>query len=318
MAVPTYILLTGAGFTRNWGGWLAKEVEGDLLGRLASNDPLRAELQKEENFESVLGRLQEQARRGDNVSTLLGSDLQRAVVESFRAMNLALAERTSIEFSQDRQRSVTTFLARFDAIFTLNQDLLLELHYDPRLETVRRWVGRCWPGVSGLPAVGDSPMEQVHAKRRAGDHVSSPVLAQPIYKLHGSVDWADETGDLFVVGGGKEIYIQSKPLLVEYFDIFKSCLAAQPCRLMIVGYGFGDEHVNRLLVDAAAKNPSFGVFHVHPEGRDAVHRGLRERTAIYQPPDLAQLRCIGESRRSLSSTFSDDDLEHAKLMRFFE
>ena len=33
----THLLLTGAGSTRNWGGWLAGEIEGDLLNRLRGN-----------------------------------------------------------------------------------------------------------------------------------------------------------------------------------------------------------------------------------------------------------------------------------------
>jgi hypothetical protein len=36
---------------------------------------------------------------------------------------------------------------------------------------------------------------------------------QQSYKLHGSIDWSDGTGALFVDGGGKEQYIDSKPLL---------------------------------------------------------------------------------------------------------
>ncbi len=31
---PVHLLLLGAGFTRNWGGWLARELEGDILQRL--------------------------------------------------------------------------------------------------------------------------------------------------------------------------------------------------------------------------------------------------------------------------------------------
>lgn len=316
--MPPYILLTGAGFTRNWGGWLAKELEGDLLGRLSTNDPLRSELQSAANFESALWALQDRVSRGDQLGLLNLVELERVIVESFFSMNLSLAGRPSIEFSNDRQWSITTFLARFDAIFTLNQDLLLELHYDPQLETIRRWAGRCWPGVSGLPAGGHSAHERVSGRRLAASGATSPGSAQPIYKLHGSVDWADDSGRLFIVGGGKELQIERKPLLSDYFRIFRERLNEPHCRLMIVGYGFADEHVNRLLVESAVSNASLGVFHIHPDGRDAIHRGLRERTPIYREPELARLRCIGESRRSLSSTFGGDDLEHYKVMRFFE
>jgi hypothetical protein len=39
----THLLLTGAGFTRNWGGWLASEIEGDLLQRLRGNGEVHTE-----------------------------------------------------------------------------------------------------------------------------------------------------------------------------------------------------------------------------------------------------------------------------------
>ena len=86
---------------------------------------------------------------------------------------------------------------------------------------------------------------------------------------------------------------------------------------MIIGYGFADEYINRLLVESSQANPSIGVFHVHPDGRDAVHRGARERVAIYAIPSTASVPCIGESRRLLTTTFGGDQLEYEKLMRFF-
>jgi hypothetical protein len=50
----SHILLTGAGFTRNWGGWLAKELEGDLLARLAKDRELRKLVQESANYEEAL------------------------------------------------------------------------------------------------------------------------------------------------------------------------------------------------------------------------------------------------------------------------
>jgi hypothetical protein len=47
-------LLTGAGFTCNWGGWLAKELEGDLLARLANDRELRKLVQESANYEEAL------------------------------------------------------------------------------------------------------------------------------------------------------------------------------------------------------------------------------------------------------------------------
>src|ERR1700679_418934 len=147
----THILLTGAGFTRNWGGWLAKEIEGDLLGRIQGDPDLRQRLQGGSGFESVLETLQSEAEGTDVTAKRRYADLQGAVAASFRAMNRALANRVEFNFSNDRQYSVNAFLARFDAIYTLNQDLLLELHYDPSLESPRRWNAKFFPGIAAAP-----------------------------------------------------------------------------------------------------------------------------------------------------------------------
>jgi hypothetical protein len=98
----TYLLLTGVGFTRNWGGWLAK----DLLGRLRSDPELRHRVQESDGFESALEALQRQADSGDTNTQPLYVALQKAVAASFRAMNVALANR-GFEFSNDVKFSVS-------------------------------------------------------------------------------------------------------------------------------------------------------------------------------------------------------------------
>ena len=111
-------------------------MEGDLLGRLRSNPALRVRLQRSDGFESVLAAVQEEAERGDSEALLLRPVIQAAVAASFRAMNLALAKLVDFNFSNSRVFSVSAFLARFDAIYTLNQDLLLELHCKRHAEAV--------------------------------------------------------------------------------------------------------------------------------------------------------------------------------------
>jgi hypothetical protein len=313
----TPILLTGAGFTRNWGGWLAKEIEGDLLGRLHADPDLRQRVQGGDGFEEVLATLKSEAEGPDAEAKRRYADLQKAVEASFRAMNRALANRIEFNFSNDRRYSVNAFLARFDAIYTLNQDLLLELHYDPTLESPRRWNAKHFPGIASAPNRSSFKIDQIDQKRKVLANIVGAPGCQPIYKLHGSTDWQDDSGDLFVIGGGKESYIERKPLLVAYFADLAQRLRQPGVRLMIIGYGFGDKHVNDLLSAAAQENRSLGVFFVHPDGRDAIHGGVTERVLPQWTPPLGYLPCIGESRRPLWSTFRDDELEFEKLMRFF-
>ena len=72
-----------------------------------------------------------------------------------------------------------------------------------------------------------------------------------VIKLHGSFNWRTMDGrNSMVVGTGKEDQINAYPLLSWYWDIFKSVLSAGNVRLLIVGYGFGDDHVNATIADA--------------------------------------------------------------------
>jgi hypothetical protein len=194
---------------------------------------------------------------------------------------------------------------------------LLELHYYAGSHPAGRWIGSYYPGIDPEVATPLGAGEVVRVERRVGTIKASDGRRQPIFKLHGSVEWVDGSDSLFVVGGGKEAYIHSKPLLRQYSEIFGNYLMRPDARLMVIGYGFADDHINRLLVESSQANPSLGVFHVHPDGRDAVHRGARERVPIYVPPSVASLPCIGESRRLLTTTFGGDTLEYEKLMRFF-
>jgi hypothetical protein len=65
----TLILLTGAGFTRNWGGWLANEAFEYVLGREEVCNELRERLWKDkldgQGFEDTLAKLQLNKQQGD-------------------------------------------------------------------------------------------------------------------------------------------------------------------------------------------------------------------------------------------------------------
>lgn len=312
----THILLTGAGFTRNWGGWLAKEIEGDLLQRLRGNWELHTRVHEADGFEAALAELQTEVMQGKAGATEQYQALKRAILESFQEMNLALANRRTLEFSNSRRFSVKGFLARFDAIYTLNQDLLFELLYDPLLEdrSPRR---SCYsPGIAGFRYEGLFPDSFIGKTRRVLPlPLRIDAIAQPIYKLHGSVDWIDGTSGLLVMGGGKQAAIESTPILKEYFARFWRDLTAPGACLMIIGYGFRDAHINDLLGKAWHANNSLSAFYVDPAGRKVSHGGDPELPQ-YIPP-WGFIHCIGESTRQLSSTFAGDELELRKLERFF-
>jgi len=94
-------------------------------------------------FEGALDILQTQQS-----SSLKGFEI--ALMRAFDTMNRAYSERPDFNFSNDIRFSVTKFLTHFDAIFTLNQDALMEMHYlanSPELLSDGRLNGCGIPGM---------------------------------------------------------------------------------------------------------------------------------------------------------------------------
>jgi hypothetical protein len=118
------ILLTGAGFSRNWGGWLADEAFEYLLGVDGLHPRVRRMLwdHKERNtgFEGVYTALRGAATNPTDCAVF--EQFDQAVAGMFHVMRGGFASQTI--YSQQLR-----FLSQFEAIFTLNQDTLLKQKY---------------------------------------------------------------------------------------------------------------------------------------------------------------------------------------------
>jgi hypothetical protein len=120
------ILLLGAGFSANWGGWLASEVYEFLLGCPEVDVDLRTYLLKyrTKGFENALSDLQIVRRQSGQTDRRLPA-LLAAIARMFKQMNAGFGAMPLPK----NDMGVFDFLARFNAIFTLNQDTLLETIY---------------------------------------------------------------------------------------------------------------------------------------------------------------------------------------------
>jgi hypothetical protein len=107
---------------------------------------------------------------------------------------------------------------------------------------------------------------------------------------------------------------------VWYREQFKEYLSKPGTGLLVIGYSFRDEHINKALCKAAQK-PNFRMFVIDPHGVDVISEA--DRTSRGAPRKQSQLEevlnptIVGASSRSLVDTFSSDDLEFNKVMRFF-
>ena len=140
--------------------------------------------------------------------------------------------------------------------------------------------------------------------------------AQPIFKLHGSINWRDSDGsNLLVMGANKNTSMRGKDVLNWYLDSFRYYLSAPKTRFMVIGYSFMDDHINDEII--AAQPKGLTTFLVDPAGRDAL-RDKRLTGAVIRPwREIEHIKLLGISTRGLSSTFGNDALEHGKFEDFF-
>ncbi|MDB0529326.1 SIR2 family protein [Ralstonia solanacearum] len=327
----SHILLLGAGFSRNWGGWLASEAFEYLLGcpEIRSDDELRRLLWRNQaagGFENALADLQSANRADPQTHGTRLQNLMLAITRMFEDMNRGFLDRTDFEFHQHLGELVRSFLVRFDAIFTLNQDLLLEHHYlteNIALAAPHHWNGPQLPGLRPLAAAGE-PAAQSWARRMwvpNGDHQVAPRL-QPYFKLHGSSNWQKDDGNpMLILGGEKTREIGLYPVLTWYAEQFDAYLAQRDSRLMVIGYGFRDQHVNEAIARAVEQH-GLKMFIVGPDGGDlarALNPTNRTPIRVGTPLEETFERClVGASRRSLSEIFGRDAIERNKVLRFFD
>jgi hypothetical protein len=322
------VLLTGAGFSHNWGGRLAREINTAVAMRLQNDAALADLLHRNPNFEEALTELQNEVATSARPGTAERlQKLETAIVDVFAVMNRNLGA-ASFNFSNDLKYSLPEFLVLFDAIFTLNQDLLLERHYlypsqIIALAGTRRWLRGYLPGTDEIPNPAQSGLyDPLLAQWRPQPSPTTTAIdpqSQPYFKLHGSMNWTDPTGGrLLVMGGNKPTTMRRHPILTWYAAKFLELLSKPGARLIVIGYGFGDNHINQLIYDAWQKsNRTLTMFIVHPDGREILKKvNATYDKPIYVPEPLEEIMAY-DSSRSLRTTFGGTDPgEHDILVEY--
>jgi hypothetical protein len=309
------ILLTGAGFSHLWGGWLASEAFEYLLGVDNLHPIIRDRLwfhkERGTGFEGVYTELK--ARSHNDPRDVVFKQFHDMVSGMFHTMRHGFSRATI-------DGEVLRFLVQFNAIFTLNQDTLLEQKYlgfsqdDFRVSSNGNFFGTQLPGLErtvsmsaeapGLYQPGPGPFTL--AEKR-----------QPYFKLHGSSNWTTGSdGNLMLIlGGGKDIEIPKHPLLAWYHSEFARHLAG--AQVLIIGYSFSDDHINAMLANAILKGARY--FIVDPMCVDVIDK--RNRNAQIPQPRAEMMEALirgidGASRRNLLNSLHRDRVEYSKLGHF--
>ncbi len=227
---------------------------------------------------------------------------QNAISDLFARLNKTFLTQ-AFEFNNDLHFSVKRFLARFDAIFSLNQDLLLEIHYIQTFGQQGKWSGVTLPGMQWAPPPGHvGPVDLTMATWTPTPNPTHNLF-QPLYKLHGSSNWRTEAGEqLLIMGNAKTGAIQRFPVLRSYHHEFAARLGERDSKLMVIGYSFQDEHINAVIERASTKH-GLRTYLVNPSGRAVLRDPKLAGASIYVPRGIEDIKLIGEMRRPLSAVF---------------
>ncbi len=288
------ILLLGAGFSKNWGAPVTSEffhaliADTEVRGNQRIHDLLWS---RRTNFEDALAGLQEAYAQNREANREPLWILQRAISRVFDKIN-NIFKRQDFELYQEhltlnRIRSARWFLSRFDAIFTLNQDLLLEIHYFDQNHGAsgeRHWNGGSLPGLQ--------PVGQPSSTAPWSSRIWTPTSdlnvqqgSQPYYKLHGSTNWKsiDGNDELMIMGTGKLRAIRENPLLDKYHHTFADFIRQAGTRLTVIGYGFRDEHINGTL-KMAISNHGLQMYVIDPRGAAIAYEERNDRDGLIKGP----------------------------------
>jgi hypothetical protein len=127
---------------------------------------------------------------------------------------------------------------------------------------------------------------------------------------------------MLIVGGNKEHSITQRPVLNWYYKEFEDRLSRPSTYLMVIGYSFRDEHINRPIIKASKKG-QLRIFIIDPAGVDVISNtnATNASNKIYVPNELESAlhpTVIGASRRSMREIFGNNsEVEHSKVVRFF-
>ncbi|MCR4324928.1 MAG: SIR2 family protein [Candidatus Curtissbacteria bacterium] len=251
------LLLTGAGYSANFGGFLGREMWSWIFNNSKLNNAgsLKRSLRNKFDFEAIYSEVFDERSNLPSHETEI---FKEVVNEAYLAMDAVI--QTGWDNLPIHHADATKFLGQFiesdgGTCFTLNQDLAMEKRFGWNTfgPLSIRYKGN-WGSLDlndldstdkVLPTADEIDKYKTEAENSSRRYI----------KLHGSLNWISQDGsDSKVIGINKMTTITKIPLLKWYFDLFKEAISTGDKRLVIIGYGFRDDHINSLLAEACEKN----------------------------------------------------------------
>jgi len=282
--VSKNVILTGAGFTHNFGGFLAKTMWAMIHNRYQrytqrlDENQLIKEFKRGFDYEEIYQVVVNQNKyKKDEKEHLINSvfdvyDSLDSTVRNYRnsSQDVSIYQINKFLSLMNHSNTEKTFF------FSLNQDLFIERYFsDPR------------PVHPGLNISGARFISQDKVLE-ANDYIAVPTLEElerrksdmsslgNLYyvKLHGSFDWRDKNNEkVMVIGTNKTENIKKEPILKWYHELFREVLNLSNRRLLIIGYGFRDKHINQIIAEAS-NTYGLKVFIISPHDPEDYRKNV--------------------------------------------
>jgi hypothetical protein len=239
------ILLTGAGFTKNFGGFLDEGVKKVIENHIAEEEFKKIVKNNPNPYEQIYQEL-------NSGNSMYSEDKRKQFNE---AINYAYADMESSitaelqKFTDEEKNILQIFLKKFHYVFTLNQDLFLEKTFGYHSLLTNQFFGNYQSlnpfydllnGKFGHPDLVTSEFEKLL-------HVQPHKDNFKYFKIHGSFAWQNVNyTNIHVMGVGfsKHSRVWDYPVLRIYLSFFGNRITDGDGVLVIFGYGFGDMHIN--------------------------------------------------------------------------
>lgn len=313
------VLLTGAGFTANFGGFLAKEMWTKIFNnkKLDSAPELKMKLKENLDFEKIYSEiLQGSGQVHPQERQIFIDCLNEAYIMMDNAIRDLNEKALGIQLSK-----VKDFLGQFSGstvepglCFTLNQDLFMERHvgWQPLGPNEMRFKSNS--GVIDQKDLDSNEPKTLPDEKKL-EKFKNDINERYYYiKLHGSQRWiAPDLRDAKILGINKPNAIEHIHLLKWYFELFKTALNRPDVKLVVIGYSFQDEHINKLITDAVnsfglklyvintenIENFSFNLTHKYPRNtgineNDTSKAPIWKAIAGYFPYELKSIFPVSE------------------------
>lgn len=278
------ILLTGAGFTKNFGGFLGSEMWSKIFNnpQIQNSSRLKKLLQTqdEDDFEAAYSEVLKNGAFSEQEQTTMVN----AVEGAYRELDEATKDWV---FTETGPHPVNWYgfgslINLFNGsnekkglFFTLNQDLFME-----------RRSNYAAPGVSRFPenfySFSSQSLLRENFVRLPGENETEQKVLKGLadhngisyIKLHGSYGWiAADGSSRMVIGRNKLEIITREPLLRYYLEIFCNAIKEGNKKLLIIGYGFRDQHINQIILDGV-KNYNLQIFILSTTPREQLKYNL--------------------------------------------